>query len=207
MKVSIQPFTYATLCISMPHRQKVKGNGIVELGRGLVNANGSIISSDIPVPGLTPTYSDYNSTKKLYSLSSIITSSVQNDYYKTKSDAEDVTLSYDYRVVPQSLYRGSDAENETDMTQFIGLTLVSPDNNQYYMVKKLYEVTASEITSNHGKVEHGVTSDHRQITRWYPGYDYTYHIYLNKKDIEAITCTVVDWVTVTGSNKDITLED
>lgn len=173
------------------------GNGIVELGRGLVNANGTLISSDIPVPGLAPTYSNNV-------LSSLITT---GSYYKTQSSEEDVTLSYDYRVVPQSLYRGSDAANETNMANFVGLTLVSPDNNQYYMVKKLYEVTASEITSNHGKVEHGVTNDHRQITRWYPGYDYTYHIYLNKKDIEAITCTVVDWVTVTGANKDITLED
>lgn len=181
------------------------GNGIVELGRGLVNANGTLISSDIPVPGLTlsaPAY-DYDSGKKLHSLKSI-TGATDANYYTTKTSEEDVTVSYNFRVVPQSLYRGSDAANETDMTKFIGLTLVSPDNNQYYMVKKLYDVTASAVTTNHGKIEQTTGS---QITRWFPGYDYTYHIYLNKKDIEAITCTVVDWVTVTGTNKDITLED
>ena len=172
------------------------GNGIVELGRGLVNANGTLISSDIPVPGLTPAYTS--------NVLNSITGATDANYYKTQSTEEDVTLSYDYRVVPQSLYRGSDAANETDMTKFIGLTLVSPDNNQYYMVKKLYDVTASAVTTNHGKIEQTVGS---QITRWFPGYDYTYHIYLNKKDIEAITCTVVDWVTVTGANKDINLED
>lgn len=173
------------------------GNGIVELGRGLVNANGTVISSDIPVPGLTPAAYTSNVLNS-------ITGATDANYYTTQSDAEDVTVAYSYRVVPQSLYRGSDAANETDMTKFIGLTLVSPDNNQYYMVKKLYEVTVSSVTTNHGKIEQPAGS---QITRWFPGYDYTYHIYLNKKDIEAITCTIADWVTVTGVNKDLTLED
>ena len=172
------------------------GNGIVELGRGLVNANGTIISSDIPVPGLDPAYTD--------NVLNSVTGATDANYFTTKSTEEDVTVSYNYRVVPQPLYRGSNAAAETDMTKFIGLTLVSPDDNQYYMVKKLYEVTASAVTTNHGKNEQTTGS---QITRWYPGYDYTYHIYLNKKDIEAITCTVVDWVTVTAGNKDINLED
>lgn len=172
------------------------GNGIVELGRGLVNANGTLISSDIPVPGLTPAYTS--------NVLNSVTGATDANYYKTQSTEEDVTVSYNYRVIPQSLYRGTDAANETDMTKFIGLTLVSPDNNQYYMVKKLYDVTASAVTTNHGKIEQTVGS---QITRWFPGYDYTYNIYLNKKGIEAITCTIVDWVTVTGANKDITLED
>lgn len=172
------------------------GNGKVDVGNGLVTANGTVISSDIPVPGLTPAYT----SNKLNSISG----AADADYYKTKSTAEDVTVSYDYRVVPQALYRGTDAANDTDLAKFIGLTIVSPDNNQYYMVKKLYEVTASTVTTNHGKSEQTQGS---KITYWYPGYDYTYHIYLNKKDIEAITCSIVDWVTVTGSNQDINLED
>lgn len=173
------------------------GNGKVDIGNGLVTANGTVISSDIPVPGLTPAYT----SNKLNS----ITGATDANYYSKHETEEDVTVSYNYRVVPQALYHGTgNPATDNTLANFIGLTLVTPDNNQYYMVKKLYEVKVSTVSTNHGKVEQKVGD---YITYWYPGYDYTYHIYLNKKDIEAITCTVADWVYVVGSNKDITLED
>ena len=103
------------------------------------------------------------------------------------------------------MYRGADFEHETDLSKFIGLTIVTPDDNQYYVIKKLYGVNGT-VSQNGSKNEHGVTSGSALITRWYPGYDYTYHIYLNKTGIEAITCTVVDWVKVEGNIGDVNLE-
>lgn len=173
------------------------GNGTVELGCGLVAPSttaSDVISSDIPVPGLNPAYTSGTKT-----LSSLVVSS---GYYATDGT---VTNAYSYRVVPQELHRGSTAAaSDTQMSNFIGLSIVTPDNNQYYLIKKLYEVTASSVTTNHDKAEQTSGS---QITRWYPGYDYTYHIYINKKGIEAITCSVVDWVTVTATNQDLNLEN
>lgn len=193
-KVSLKDFSNKATLVTLTN---FVGNGKVDIGNGLVTANGTVISSDIPVPGLTPAYT----SNKLNS----ITGATDANYYSKHETEEDVTVSYNYRVVPQALYRGTgSAATDTNLSDFIGLTLVTPDNNQYYMVKKLYEVTVNSLTTNHGKIEQKVGD---QITYWYPGYDYTYHIYLNKKDIEAITCTVVDWVTVTGANKDLTLED
>lgn len=177
------------------------GNGTVKLGTGLVTPDAqttSVISSDIPVPGSS--YSSYTSGI----VNTYVTTT--SDYYTTaptSSSDDAVSKGYEYRVVPQPLYRGNDAANDTQMSNFVGLTIVTPDNNEYYVVKKLYEVKPSTITSTHGKADHNTST---AITRWYPGYKYTYHIYINKKGIEAITCTIVDWVTVEGNVGDIDLE-
>lgn len=173
------------------------GQGQVKMGNGFITPS-NLISSDIPVPGAT-TYS-YDTNHKL---SSLVTAS--ETYFST---ANTITKSYDYRVVPQLLYRGSASDPKTDNTlsNFVGLTIVTPDNNQYYVIQKLYGVQGT-VTSNGNKTEHGATNSTSAITRWYPGYDYTYHIYINKTGIDKITCTVVDWATVTGNIGDITLEN
>jgi len=172
------------------------GEGQVKMGNGYVTPSTNLISSDIPVPGATSTTYGTGNV-----LSSLETTSA--NYFTTAST---VTKSYDYRVVPQVLHRGSDAANDNTLTNFIGLTIVTPDDNQYYVIKKLYGVEGT-ITNNGNKNEHNATNGKAAITRWYPGYDYTYHIYINKTGIEAITCTVVDWAKVEGTIGDITLEN
>ena len=174
------------------------GDGTVKVGNGFITPSATMVSSDIPVPGASISYSESNP----YELSSLETTS--DGFFETEST---VTKAYSYRVVPQALYRGteSDIKNETDLSKFIGLTIVTPDDNQYYVIKKLYGVNGT-VTQSGSKKEHGVTSGSAPITRWYPGYDYTYHIYLNKTGIEAITCTVVDWVKVEGNIGDVNLE-
>lgn len=151
--------------------------GTVEMGRGLVTPSTTMTTEQVvPVP---------------------------SNFYKTTGDNTE-TNAYSYRVVPQELYRTSDPEHETDLTKFIGLTIKTPDNNQYYVIKKLSEITAKTITNQGNKSEITVGD---KILRWYPGYDYTYTITISKKGIEAITCTVVDWVHVTGENINLDLED
>lgn len=107
------------------------------------------------------------------------------------------TKPFTYAVVPQPLYRGpSDVE-----ANYIGITITTPDHNQYYVVKKLYEIKPTSVgTSNNQTTENA-------ITRWYPNHNYTYTFTITKKGIDAITCTVADWIDVTAANKDITLED
>lgn len=172
------------------------GTGMIKMGNGYITPSDSYISSDIPVPGATTiTYSDANVLTSLQTTS--------EDYFETASTK---TKSYDYRVVPQVLYHGSgSADSDETLSNFIGLTIVTPDNNQYYVIKKLYGVVGT-INNNGNKNEHQATEGKASITRWYPGYDYTYHIYINKTGIEAVTCTVVDWVNVEGNVGDINLE-
>lgn len=107
------------------------------------------------------------------------------------------TKPFTYAVVPQPLYRGT----EDVEANYIGITITTPDNNQYYVVKKLYEIKPTSVgTSNNQTTTNA-------ITRWYPNHNYTYTFTLTKKGIEAITCTVADWVNVEATNKDITLEN
>lgn len=177
------------------------GEGTVKVGNGFILPSNTLISSDIPVPGASST--DYTSNNNLYTLSSLATTS--GSFFKTASSE---TNTYNYRLVPQTLYRGSESniENETDLTKFIGLTIVTPDDNQYYVIKMLYGVQG-KITSNGNKTEHGTTNSTAAITHWYPGYDYTYHIYINKTGIESVTCSVVEWAKVEGNIGDINLEN
>ena len=177
------------------------GEGTIKVGNGFIEPSNTMISSDIPVPGASSI--TYSATTP-YILSSLTTSSAS--FFKT---ATTETNAYSYRVVPQTLYRGSESniENESNLTNFVGLTIVTPDDNQYYVIKKLYGVEGT-ISNQSNKTEHQQNAAGKaQIIRWYPGYDYTYHIYINKTGIEAVTCTVVDWVKVTGDNIDIDLED
>lgn len=114
------------------------------------------------------------------------------DYYQS---AVGVSKKYSYRVVPQLLDRTA---NST--TQHIGLTIETADGNKYF-VQALSAISAVTGTNTQQHTANDL------IDRWYPGYDYTYHVTLSKTGIEAITCSIVDWVSVEGANKDITLED
>ncbi|MBQ0019460.1 MAG: fimbrillin family protein [Bacteroidales bacterium] len=115
------------------------------------------------------------------------------------------TKPYSLAVVPQILYRGSettpagiaaDAESK-----FVGITIKTPDNNQYYVVKRLQDILASSIGTSANQVQND------PIKRWYPNHKYIYTITVTKAGIKAITCTLADWSVVTGENINIDLED
>ena len=108
------------------------------------------------------------------------------------------TNAYTFTVVPQSLSRNFSSTSDDD---YVGLFIQTPDNNQYYVVKKLSEITATSVSNVR---DHAVSS---KIQRWYPGHNYTYTITISKKGIESITCQVANWVNVTGDNINIDLED
>ena len=125
----------------------------------------------------------------------------------TFTDAGDktVTKAYTYRVVPQTLFRGTD-KNTDDLDYFVGLTIKTTDDNQYYVIKKLTTVTASTVQQNDSNYAGGEQTQGRPIEFWYPGHDYTYTITISKKGIEAITCSIVPWIKVEGGNINIDLE-
>lgn len=120
-----------------------------------------------------------------------------------KSTSPDVSNYFSWAVVPQPLSRGT---NDDD---YIGITIQTPDHNQYYIVKKLSDITASSVT-NHGSTTE-ITDPNQakdaKITQWFPGHHYYYTFTISKKGIESITCTVANWIDVEAVNKDITLED
>lgn len=141
-----------------------------------------------------------------------ITSPNSTDYWAT-TDVK--TKPFTYAVVPQSLTRGT-ADGD-----YIGVTIVTSDNNQYYVIKDLSKIYATSIkqegsdeTYTDPDHEHTATSSSSDddkvaaaITRWYPNHTYTYTFKITKKGIDNITCTLANWIDVTAANKDLTLED
>lgn len=102
------------------------------------------------------------------------------------------TNEFTYFIVPQKL---------VDNDVYVGLEITTPDNNIYYVVKKLSEITATSVGNN------GTQEVNKPIKWWYPNHSYLYTITLKKTGIENITCTLVDWTEVTGNNQDVTIED
>lgn len=174
--------------------QNFYGEGKVKVGSGLVSEdkNQGLYSTELPIPGITPTYNNDGKTLTVHEVA-------DNDYFETGNT---ITKAYTYCIVPQKLYHGTGtADTDETTSNFIGLTIQTPDNNQYYVIKKLYGVKATEVSGT--KTDVAVNSS---ITEWLPGHSYTYHIYINKKGIEAVTCTVVDWIDVKGTIGDVDLE-
>ncbi len=125
----------------------------------------------------------------------IPTSTITGEQEITPKDATGTEFSY--AVVPQALVRG---DNPTD-DDYVGITIVTGDNNQYYIVKKLSEIIAGTVTNQKNQTQGDA------VIRWFPGHTYTYTFTLKKAGIDKITCTVQGWVNVTANNKDISLED
>ncbi len=105
------------------------------------------------------------------------------------------TGAFTFAAVPQALTRTS-GDN-----LYVGITIKTPDNNQYYVVQKLSEIKAT--ATNNSKNQEA----NKDIVFWYPNHSYTYTFTLTKAGINDVTCTVSDWVTVTADNQDISLED
>ena len=114
----------------------------------------------------------------------------------TSKDAATGT-EFTYAIVPQALVRSATPTDD----DYVGITIVTADNNQYYIVKKLSEIIASSVSNVKSQTKDSA------ITRWFPGHTYTYAFTLKKAGIDKITCTVQGWVNVTAGNKDISLED
>lgn len=146
-------------------------DGKVYMGNGLVETTGTL----------------NDGTNGVFDLSATGTEADGTDYTKTKS--------FTFAVVPQALTR-SDGTN-----RYVGITIKTPDNNQYYVVQKLSEIVA---TANGGSQNQTANS---AVTFWYPNHNYTYTFTLTKAGIKDVTCTVEKWVDVTAKNQDITLED
>ena len=113
-----------------------------------------------------------------------------------KTDATyDKTGAFTYAVVPQALVRTSGTN------LYVGITIKTPDNNQYYVVKSLAEIIATANGGSQNQAKDG------KISFWYPNHTYTYTFTLTKAGIKNVTCTVEDFINVTADNKDISLED
>ena len=153
--------------------------------------------------GLVTPYNNSISTSDV-----IITPPSVSDYWETTNVK---TKPFTYSVVPQPLTRGS---SDGD---FIGVTIITSDNNQYYIVKDLSKIFASSTTQGGHSVtdpnqptasesSDETTKQNAYITRWYPNHSYTYTFKITKKGIESITATLQEWTIVNAANKDIDLE-
>lgn len=114
------------------------------------------------------------------------------------------TKAFTWAVVPQPLYRGSatgDAISNDSENNFVGLTIKTPDNNQYYVVKSLYAILAESIGTS------GNQQASQPIHYWYPNHKYKYYFTITKKGIENVTCVLAEWSDVIGGNQEITLEN
>lgn len=122
-------------------------------------------------------------------------------YFVQENSADKIseTKPFTWAVVPQPLWRGS-IESEKTEDYYVGITITTPDNNQYYIIKNLSEITASSVGTSGNQTQNEI------IKRWYPNHSYTYTITITKKGIEAITCTLVNWSEVIAADKDIDLE-
>ncbi len=113
-----------------------------------------------------------------------------------ESDATyNTTKAFTFAAVPQALTRTEGTEH------YVGITIKTPDNNQYYVVQQLSKIKA---TANGGSQNQTVNSE---IEFWYPNHSYTYTFTLTKAGINDVTCTVSDWVNVTAKDQNISLED
>lgn len=161
--------------------------GQVDLGTGKVTTTGAATGNSVMDKPATGTSAGTNVT-------------IDGTNYTTIK-----TAPYSLAVVPQILYRGSEttaagiaADAES---QFVGITIKTPDNNQYYVVKRLQDILASSVGTSANQTQN------EAIKRWYPNHKYIYTITVTKTGIKAITCTLADWSVVTGENIHIDLEN
>lgn len=172
------------------------GDATVRMGTGLVTPSTTYVTKAMTTPDATTEWSttkgnpdtDYCTSKTF-----TFTGETQK-YYATQP--------YTYRVVPQPLAHGSGTNDK------VGITILTPDNNTYYVVQDLSTIKPSTVTGNALKGDHAKDGDgnYSAITRWYPGYTYTYYFVIKKTGIQLLTCTIVDWVNVQAEKIDINLE-
>lgn len=171
------------------------GSATVRMGTGLVTPAESTHTSTITTPAHTD--GEYGTeVGKVYYL--------KNKTYQFANSTDPgkpyyhLSNAYSYRVVPQPLVNGSTK---------VGLVINTPDENLYYVVEDLSKIKVSKVTGNALKNDYdGYSTSDKLIERWLPGYTYNYYFILKKTGIEAMTCTIVDWVTVEAGGIDVDLE-
>lgn len=146
-------------------------NGQVKMGNGLVTTTGDLTAS---------------------ATFTAPTAGIDED---DKDATYNKTGAFTFAVVPQALTRA------TGDNLYVGITIKTPDNNQYYVVKSLSDINATTNGGSQNQSKDG------KVAFWYPNHNYTYTFTLTKAGISNVTCTVEKWVNVTADNKDISLED
>lgn len=170
--------------------------GKVDMGTGLISPNYTAPTSDPVVHNLA---GDVDCAK-------IDAPSFTDGWWKDIDNGSvgASTGRYSYAVVPQALRRtSSDTPTEAEC---VGLTIRTSDNNEYYVIKDLATILATAVTTNSSLIANRNQNVNDPILRWFPGYSYHYTIKITKKGIEAITCTVADWVNVEAEEIKIDLE-
>ena len=119
---------------------------------------------------------------------------------------ETETGAYSWQFIPQTLVRAMGADvnpsySSAAENDYVGITIRTIDNNEYYIVKRLTDIKVTAVDDNR---DHTVGS---YIQRWYPGHHYVYSITITKKGITDITATLLNWNKVEAGDIDIDLED
>lgn len=167
----------------------VKG-GSVDMGTGLVTPNTYTAAASHDING------DADCAK-------IDAPSFTSGWWTSTNSHKTSTDWYTYAVVPQPLRR-SNNPTEADC---VGITIRTNDNNEYYVIKDLATILATSVTTNSSLSATRDQAVNSAIERWFPGHTYNYTIKISKKGIEAITCTVADWVVVNAAQINLDLEN
>ena len=119
---------------------------------------------------------------------------------------ETETGAYSWQFIPQTLVRNAEADVNPSYTSaadndYVGITIKTKDNNEYYIVKKLSEIKVMSVDDDR---DH---TNRSYIKRWYPGHHYVYSITITKKGITDITATLLNWNKVNAGDIGIDLED
>lgn len=120
------------------------------------------------------------------------------DAITVAKEGETDVYSCTLNVVPQVLTRGTGDDG------YVGITIHTTDNNEYYIVKRLSEIIATSVGSEITNMQEAGAG--KYITRWYPGHKYIYTFNITKTKIQNVTATIVDWNDVIGANTDLDLE-
>ena len=118
---------------------------------------------------------------------------------------ETETGAYSWQFIPQTLVRNAGADVNPSYSSaadndYVGITIRTIDNNEYYIVKRLSEIKVTYVDYDR---------DHTNgayIQRWYPGHHYVYSITITKKGVTDITATLLDWNKVEAGDIGIDLE-
>ncbi|MGN0062150.1 MAG: fimbrillin family protein, partial [Alloprevotella sp.] len=95
--------------------------------------------------------------------------------------------SWTYGAIPQDL-------------SGVVLDIKTTDGNHYKV--NMGEVIATSVTDNN--ITNPYTGN--KIDRWYPGFKYTYTFNLNKKKVQLLKCTIVEWEKVVAGDDNVQIQ-
>lgn len=175
---------------------RLYNHGTVDMGTGLITLDKTTNATGI-ASGIKTEESMTAPSTGITSINETGTNLITIDgkKYSTKKTGE-----YTFNVIPQELKR----DGGTTEDYYVGITIKTPDNNQYYVVKQLSDILATSVGTSQNQTAGNENTN--KITRWYPNHKYIYTFTITKKGIEAITCTLADWSEVIGENTNIDLE-